>query len=255
MDINEIRRQYKLKYDLHTHTIYSCTGPYLHATGSIIENVAAAHALGLETVGITDHGPHEIYGININKVPEMRREIELAKKLYPDIEVLLGVEANIVNTLNGTDLTDEQFALFDFVNIGYHYGARNAAMIRNYLTHRNLLGRKENERLRAFNTDMALRAIYNNKIKVLTHPGDKAPFEIRELCKACEDTGTLMEINARHTHMTIDEIKIAAEYDVKFIIGSDAHKPGQVGRYVMSVARAMEAGLDLSRIVNLEERK
>lgn len=255
MNVNEIRQQYKLKYDLHTHTMYSHTGPYLHATGSIIENVAAAHALGLEKIGITDHGPYEMYGIDIKKVPQMRADIELAKKMYPDVEVLLGVEANIVNTLNGTDLTEEQFALFDYVNVGYHYGARKAAMIRNYLTHRNLLGRKENERLREFNTEMALRAIYNNKIKVLTHPRDKAPFDFRALCKACEDTGTLMEINARHTHMTVEELKIASEYDVKFIIGSDAHKPGQVGRYVMSVARAMEAGLDLSRIVNLEERK
>ena len=64
-----------------------------------------------------------------------------------------------------------------------------------------------------------------------------------------------MEINARHTHMTVEELKIAASYDVDFVISSDAHKPDQVGRYVDSVARAEEAGIDLSRILNLAKRE
>ncbi len=255
MDATEIRRKYRLKYDLHTHTTYSCAGPYLHATGSILENVAAGVALGLETIAITDHGPHEVYGMRIKQIPKMRQEIEEAKALYPGIEVLLGVEADIVDTPNGTDLLDEEFELFDFVNAGYHYGTPHSKMLRNFMSGRGIVSQSEIEKLREFNTEIALRALHNNNIKVLTHPGDKAPFDMVELCKACESTGTLMEINAKHKHMTVDEIKLASGYDVSFIIGSDAHKPGQVGRYVSSVAKAIEAGLDLSRIVNLEERK
>ncbi|MEI3518260.1 MAG: hypothetical protein V8R14_02020 [Clostridia bacterium] len=38
-----------------------------------------------------------------------------------------------------------------------------------------------------------------------------------------------MEINTWHGHMTVDEIKIAAQVEgVKFIISSDAHTPDRV---------------------------
>jgi len=76
---------------------------------------------------------------------------------------------------------------------------------------------------------------------------------MHQLCKACEETGTLMEINTRHKHLTADEIKIAADYDVSFIIDSDAHRPQEIGNFAEGVVRAASAGLELSRIVNIKE--
>ncbi len=46
-----------------------------------------------------------------------------------------------------------------------------------------------------------------------------------DIVKACADTGTLVEINDKHRHLTVDEIRVAAKYDVQFVIGSDAHVP------------------------------
>ncbi|MDQ9891104.1 hypothetical protein RFZ55_01895, partial [Acinetobacter baumannii] len=65
----------------------------------------------------------------------------------------------------------------------------------------------------------------------------------------------LMEISTHHSHLTVEEIKIAAKEDVKFIISSDAHIPEKVGTFQGGVDRAIEAGLDLSRIVNIEPVK
>ena len=50
-----------------------------------------------------------------------------------------------------------------------------------------------------------------------------------------------------------EEIQAAMKYDVKFIIGSDAHVPEAVGAYLGSLARAFEAGLEPERIVNIEK--
>ena len=56
--------------------------------------------------------------------------------------------------------------------------------------------------------------------------------------------------------MTEEEIRIAAEVpEVKFIISSDAHTPGRVGDFKEGVERAASAGLDLDRIVNIEEKQ
>ncbi len=49
----------------------------------------------------------------------------------------------------------------------------------------------------------------------------------------------------------MDEIKIAAKFDVSFIIGSDAHVPEKVGSFEGPLRRALEAGLDPARIVNI----
>ena len=98
------------------------------------------------------------------------------------------------------------------------------------------------------------RRLRCNDIKILTHPGDKAYIDTHAVAKACEETDTLVEINARHRHPTCNELKIYAEYDVKFIISSDAHRPEKVGRYVRSMLLAMSAGITPpDRIVNIEE--
>ena len=100
---------------------------------------------------------------------------------------------------------------------------------------------------------MTIKALYENDLKILTHPGDKGRFDIAAIAKACAETGTLMEISTCHAHLTTEEIKISAKTEAEFIVSSDAHTPDRVGSFMGGVDRALEAGLDVSRIVNIEE--
>lgn len=232
-------------YDHHTHTVYS------HGKGSIEDNVKVAVSKGLKSIAITDHGPgHLTYGIKTEELPEMRAEIARLSTLYPEIEILLGVEANTKRTAPYLDVEDKTD--FDILLAGYHFGILRAGMVTNYInSHTGLFG-GDSSTLKVRNTDMILKALYENDIDILTHPGDKGPFDIYDIAKACADTDTMIEINAKHKHLTVDEIKIAAEFDVKFVIGSDAHIPEKVGEFREPLERAIEAGLDLCRIVNIE---
>ena len=100
-------------YDHHTHTVYS------HGKGTIEDNVRVASEKGLSSIAITDHGPgHLTYGIKMEKLPEMRAEIDRLKSVYPDIEVLLGVEANTLRVPPYLDVEDTD--LFDILLAGYH---------------------------------------------------------------------------------------------------------------------------------------
>ena len=103
------------------------------------------------------------------------------------------------------------------------------------------------------NTEMSVRAIYENRLKILTHPGDKGPFDIREIAAACSDTGTWMEISTHHRNLTVEQIKEAAHTDAVFVISSDAHVPHRVGTFEGGLERAFEAGLDPERIVNIKK--
>ena len=245
---NEIADRYELVYDLHTHTTY------LHGKGSVEDNVREAFNQGMEFIAISDHGPgHLFYGINRNDFVNIRNDIERMNVKYPKLNVKMSVEANIVKNGNGLDVRPEEFEEFDFVIAGYHYGLFGCDCIRNWLWNKGF--RAGEASLRKSNTEMVINALRQNDISILTHPGDKGPFDIRAIAEVCVETDTLMEINTWHGHLTEEEIRIAAEVpDVKFILSSDAHTPDRVGDVREGIIRALKAGLDLSRIVNIKEK-
>lgn len=249
----DIIKKYRMIYDHHTHTIYS------HGKGTILDNVRAAAAKGIRSIAITDHGPgHMTYGIKMKQIPQMREDIVAAKAEFPEMEILLGVEANTMRVAPYLDVSPAQRGEFDILLAGYHYGIAHAGMIPNYLYKHAGLFRGETSSLLVRNTAMILDSLYANEeagnhIDILTHPGDKGPFAIEDIVKACADTGTLVEINDKHQHLTVEEIRIAAKYDVQFVIGSDAHVPEKVGSFEGPLTRALEAGLDPARIVNIEK--
>lgn len=248
-DYREEISRYRMVYDHHTHTVYS------HGKGSIEDNVRVAAAKGLRSVAITDHGPgHLTYGLKMSRVGEMRAEIERLRGLYPQLEILLGVEANTVRVAPYIDLSAQDKEQFDIILAGYHYGIPHGGMVANYISNHTGLFGGPSSSLLVKNTDMILKALYENEIDVLTHPGDKGPFDIEDIARACADTDTLIEINGKHAHLTEDEIRIASRFDVSFVIGSDAHVPEKVGEFAAQLKRALAAGLDPERIVNIERK-
>lgn len=248
-------KHFRMLYDYHTHTIFS------HGSGTIEENVRVAMEKGLRGIAITDHGPgHLTYGIKKKNIALMRAEVERLKTVYPTIQILLGIEANIIDKGNNLDITKEEAKLFDYILAGYHFGVLNAyslANLRNNLVRKIIKKPKKSDGTRGMllnkNTKMVIKAIMQNDIKILTHPGDKASFDILKIAEACAQRGTLMEISSWHKHLNKEELKIVAKTGVQFIVSSDAHKPERVGDCSDAIKRALDAGIDMSRIVNVEE--
>ena len=239
----------RVSFDIHTHTIYS------HGKGTIADNAAIAAEIGLEKLGISDHGPGSLsYGIDMKKIPQMRADIEACRAKFPGLEIQLGIEANIVNISGALDITKEEQALFDYIIAGYHYsylGERPfkgiGVAVGGWLHQRGITS---SQHARNYNTDFMVNTILSNRIDIVSHPGDKAAFDIAEIAKACEKTGTIMEINRHHDGLSLEGIRIAMEYDVRFILSSDAHKAIDVGNVELAWERALKAGLDPKRIVN-----
>ncbi len=239
----------RITFDIHTHTIYS------HGKGTIADNAAQAAAEGLVRLGISDHGPGSIsYGIDMKKIPDMRKDIEACKAIFPELKIELGVEANIANISGELDITKEEQALFDYIIAGYHYSylgdkpLRSIGVVVGGWLHER--GITSSVHARNYNTDFMVNSILANKIDIVSHPGDKADFDIDAIARACQQTGTIMEINHRHNCLTVEGIKTAMKYDVSFILSSDAHTSGAVGNVEKAWARVMESGLDPRRIVN-----
>ncbi len=248
---------YKMIFDYHTHSTYShgLTPWTPHGKGTIEQNVRAAAAKGLTALALSDHGPgHVTFGIKLRDLPKIREEINGMKELLPQLEIYLSVEANIMDGKRSLDVSPEEARGFDFLIGGYHLAVPNSHTLSNYMMTKGILrGQTRTQKSRIQNTEMIIRALFENNLRILTHPGDKAPVDIVAIAKACAETDTWMEISNFHRNLTQDEIKAVIPTEAKFVISSDAHRPERIGGFEKGLKRALDAGLDPARIVNIQE--
>lgn len=244
---------YRIVADYHTHTRYS------HGESTVLENVRAAREKGLRRVAISDHGPGSLFGVGVESLATfdaIRKEVEEAQQLYPDVEVLLGVEANVLSVDGRLDIPLEMQSQFDVVLVGLHPLVRweplrdGAALI-----WRNVMGARCKARAdeaRWLNTQALVNAVLKNRVHAVTHPGYRLPIDTALLAQACARAGCALEINASHPHTTEAYIRIAKEHGARFILGSDAHSARRVGDLGRAAALARRAGLRAADIVNVE---
>lgn len=245
---------YRITADYHTHTRYS------HGKGYIEDNVLAARKKGLEKIAITDHGfAHIGFGIRYSDVDKMREEVKRLNEKYLDIEILLGVEANLIG-LDGTiDIPDEYINKFDIILMGFHKGAMpksfNDAL---KLYAGNLVSGilpLDKEKIRRQNTLAMIGAIEKYPIAIITHPGAKIDIDTKLLAQHAAKRNVALEINASHGFMTVEYVKIALKEGAKFVISSDAHHPSRVGDFKRAIDIALAAGLNPEKIINARTAK
>ena len=230
--------------DYHTHTKYS------HGKGTIEENVLEAISKGIKTIGISDHGyKHLAYGIKLNDIYKMREEIDKLNEKYSNIKILLGMECNILDSYGNIDINDKIIENCDYIMAGYHF-ASTPTSLRSMLNHCNNYMAK-NEKAKEYNTNSIINAMKNNDIFIITHPGDKGDVYIEEIAKVAKDTDTRLEINSSHGFLNKNQLIKIKSIGNKFIIGSDAHIPQNVGNFDLAMKIIKEAKVDLSLIENI----
>lgn len=241
--------------DYHTHSQYS------HGKGNIEGNIEAAIARGFQELAITDHGPRSWNFINLGvkevaELLEIKKEIKGLQKKYPQIKLLAGVEANIINREGELDVPEEILRELDIVAAGFHlliyppdFRSFRDVILNNRFYYKWFPARRKE--IRKFNTEVLIKAVKRYRINFITHPGYGIDIDTYELARACAEQGTLLEINARHVEELRAFIQAAARTDVKFIINSDAHAPEEVGDFQRAIRIVEELGLSPERIVNI----
>lgn len=219
--------------DLHMHTTAT------DGTATIREMIEAARERGLKYIAITDHSKRVSManGLDAKRLRKHWDEIRLIREEYSDIEVLLGIECDILENAE-MDLPDDVLAEADWVIAVLHYGLkqpRDQIMLR------------------------LLTAIRNPNVDVIGHPSGRligrrvgADIDYSEMLKAAADHGVMMEINAHPSRLDLDDLYAAAARDlgIPIVINTDAHS--QVGLDVMEygVDQARRAGLTKNDVAN-----
>lgn len=237
--------------DYHTHTVYS------HGKDTIEDNIKAAIEKGLKVIAITDHGyGHMGFGVKRSRFKDMREEIDALKPKYPNIDILLGVEANLLSIEGDLDMDDEIKDLFDILICGYHFGSSLKQFKRDFSLHAcNMLKNVHPyffKKARQNNTRALIGAMEKYKLFFISHPGAKGPIDIIKVARAAFQHNVLLEINNAHGHLDVKEIIQARSEHAKFIINSDAHRSIDVGSFDASIERAAAAGLTEEDVFNAQ---
>lgn len=240
--------------DYHTHTTHS------HGTGSVLENVQVAAEKGLEIIAISDHGPNHLppYGVrDLAVFSQIRSELVAACIEFPQVEGLVGIEANIISVQGGLDLPLEHFGLVDLILANIHTMVRpgnvkSAVKIwGNHFAKRAFSSLERRSML--VNTEATVNALTRNKIAILTHPGLRFSIDYKVVAQACAATDTAFELNASKPYLTKELVEIVANEGASFVIGSDAHSPERVGDFALGLKLAQEVGLTSKEVLNLRE--
>ena len=220
----------KLVADLHIHTVASG-----HAFSTIQEMAQAAAEKGLKILGFTEHGPtlpggpHIYFFYNLRIVPT---------EMY-GVEILRGVEANIVDKEGNLDLPTEILDHLDLIWAGFH------------LYQSPPWSREEN-------TKALIKALNNPYVDGIVHPGNpEFPIDAEAIVQAVKETGKVLEINNSSTlsrkgsHENCLKIAcLAKEMGAKVMVNSDAHISYDIGRCDRVLSLVEEAGLQDRDILN-----
>ncbi|GBC64132.1 PHP domain-containing protein [Desulfonema ishimotonii] len=230
----------------HTHT-WRCK----HAEGDVTDYCRAATAAGITVLGITDHTP-----LPDNRWPSVRmdmaglpaycRAIDAARDRFPGLTVLKGLECEY-------DAAYENFYRDEILGrhgFGYligavHYFPWDGQWMRIHCLRRE-------EKMMAAYAEYFIRSMASGLFAFMAHPDAfgifcpdwdaEAVACSREMLRAAESLGVPLEINAyglrkrpietpsgpRAPYPLMPFWELAAEYDIRVIVNSDAHRPADI---------------------------
>jgi DNA polymerase (family 10) len=223
-----------IRGDLHMHTTWS------DGRDTTERMVLSAKQLGYEYLAITDHSQRawSSHKLSIDDVPRQREEIESLRMTIPGIDILHGIEVDIL-TDGSLDFEDEILERFDIVLASLHVDDGH-----------------DGARL----TDRYLRAIRHPLVNVITHPANRSParslgfdVDFDSLFAAAAETGTAMEIDGAPGHLDMDGAvaRRAVAAGVTVAIDSDCHRAEWLARQMrFGVGTARRGWIEPRHVLN-----
>lgn len=222
----------KFLLDMHNHTIASG-----HAYSTVLEIVTEAKNKGLRMIGITDHGP---------KMPGILGEYFTSNQgILPDsiygVEILNGVEANILDQDGGLDVPDRRLKRMGIVIAGLH-----DVVIKPW--------DKEG------NTNAIINALKNKHVDIISHPGNSLfPINMEDVILKAKEFNKLLEIN-NGTFFSVSRTgslkncyeiaRLCKVHRVPVIVGSDSHFSLDVGKFDKAMELLKDIEMPEELIIN-----
>jgi DNA polymerase (family 10) len=224
--------------DLHVHTSLSGDG-----RSSLKEILASAAERGYAYIAITDHAENLAFnGVSREKLLKQREEIDALRGRYPEMAILQGAELNI-GPDGGLDYDADFRRSLDWCVAGVH-------------SQFELDREKQTHRILAAMEDKTVNAIAHLTGRMM---GKRAGIEldIDAVLQKAVETGTAIEINSALGRLdaSSDVLFRARDFDVTFVVSTDAHHTLELGRMEWGALQATRGFVDPSRIANTWPQK
>jgi len=223
-----------IRGDLHMHSTWS------DGRDSIQQMVLASKQLGYEYIAITDHSERAFASRKLLalEIPLQREEIDTVRARVGGIEILHGVEVDIMSD-GSLDFTDGQLRGFDIVlaSLHDHQGHDRARLTERYL-----------------------KAIRHPLVNVITHPANRSPalspgydLDFDQIFEVARATGTALEIDGAPGHLDMDGAvaRRATAAGVTIVIDSDCHRSDALARQMQfGVGTARRGWIEPAHVLN-----
>ena len=227
-------RGMKIKMDLHTHTVASGH----HTTDTLTDLAKRACERGLEYLGITDHAPKMQGSASENYF----RNLRYADKRLFGVNMLYGVELNILNELGEIDLKSDILSHLDYAIAGLHKQPYKP--------------KSEEE-----NTLALTRAMDNPFVFAICHPDDPTfRIDIKKVVKTARQTGTCLELSSvgispdgyrgYGVARLVEMLLLCKQKGVFVMLGSDSHGKNKVGDFTNSLKLLKTLDFPTELVVN-----
>ena len=226
-------RREDLRGALHNHTTAS------DGAHSLAEMQAAAAALGLSYLGISDHSESAFYasGLAAEELATQRAEIAALNAAAPRCRLLTGVEGDILRD-GALDYPADVLAQLEIVIASVHsrHGQARDEMTARMVT-----------------------AAANPWTSVIGHPTGRlllgrppSDYDVEALLDVCAASGCAIELNASPHRLDLSERWLAAARDrgVLVSIAADAHSTRALAHLDFGVTLARRAGLSPEDVLN-----
>ena len=201
--------------DVHTHSIASGHG----TTCTVSDMAKAASKKGLKLLGITDHGP----GTLAAGTSSYFRSLSYSPKKRFGIELLFGVELNILDVDGHVDLSDKLLDKLDYAIASMHAQNYKSGSVKE-------------------NTSAYLNAMKHPCVKILGHRDNPHfPADYETLAVAAKEFGVIFEINEASlapygyrgdTRTNNREIlRCCRKYNIPIVLSSDSHGTEHIGDF------------------------
>lgn len=223
-----------IRGDLHMHSTWS------DGRDSILQMARTARDLGYEYMAMTDHSERSWASRKLLSVeiPLQRQEIEAVRSQVPGIEILHGVEVDIMPD-GSLDFDDDTLANFDIVLASLHdpAGDDGAQLTQRYV-----------------------QAMWHPLVTIITHPANRSPalsngydLDFNRLFRAAVQTNTAMEIDGAPGHLDMDGriARRAAAAGVTLVVNSDCHRAEALDRQMsFGVGTARRGWISPEHVLN-----
>lgn len=231
--IPELVRYDAIKGDLQCHTKWS------DGSNTIEEMVKSAIELNYEYLCITDHyGNMKIAGaLDDKQLQKELKEIENINKNFDDIEILKGVEIDILSD-GSFNINKRLLKELDVVIASVHSNFNQS--------------KKEM-------TQRVIEAMENEYVNIIAHPTGKkinkkrpVQMDMEAVFDASKETGTFLEINSSPERLDLDDMnaRAAVEAGCKLVIDTDAHTTDYMKFIRLGIAMARRGWLQTKDVLN-----